>query len=585
MYRVDSFTSSKDLGFMDIGKKLGDLLVEEKVISELQLKEVIRAKKFFPDKKLGEIVAIREYATEETVYQLIAEKGFFQYINLDKVIPSEQARNILPDDKAIEFEVFPISFIDGLLTIATSEPGDITHTDAINFYLNNMPVKYVMASPRSIKRAYVNFFDHDSSSIGNAVSQTLLDMGKLEIRQNDEEDLGDENSKGVIRFVDTIIQNAHSMGASDIHIEPFEKILRIRYRVDGILVEHPENPSKSLQGSVIARIKIMSKMNIAERRKTQDGRIKFPIPNEPGKYLDLRVSALPAYRGESIVMRILDPENANVRLDQLGFSEVVEKHFTSLLYRPNGVIMLCGPTGCGKTTTLYAALQHLNKPNIKIITAEEPVEYNLYGVNQCNVNRAVGLTFEKIVRAMLRQAPNVILIGEIRDLETASIAVRASLTGHLVFSTIHTNDAPSAITRLVDLGLEKFLVASALTAVLGQRLVRKVCKECSQEVSPAPEVLLGLGINPSVLAKATWKNGKGCHHCNKTGMKGRMGIHELMIMSNPLRKLTFEGASTVKLRQQALQDGMKSLFDDGMAKAMRGISTIEEILTFARISE
>lgn len=568
---------------MDIGKKLGEILVEEKVISELQLKEVVRAKKFFPDKKLGEIVSIRGYATEEAVYSLIAEKTFFPFVNIDQLIPSEQARNILPDDKAVEFEVLPLSFEDGILKIASSEPGDLIQTDAINFYLNNLPTKFVMATPSGIKRAYKNFYDVQGSALGDAVSQTLLDMGPLELRKDDDDEVTDENSKGVIRFVDTIIRNANEMGASDIHIEPFEKILRIRYRVDGILQEHPENPSKNLQGSVIARIKIMSKMNIAERRKPQDGRIKFPLEN--GKFLDLRVSALPAYRGESMVMRILDPENANIRLDQLGFSEVIEKNFTKLLYRPNGVVMLCGPTGSGKTTTLYAALQHLNKPNVKIITAEEPVEYNLYGINQCNVNRAVGLTFEKIVRAMLRQAPNIILIGEIRDLETASIAVRASLTGHLVFSTIHTNDAPSAITRLIDIGLEKFLVASSLTAVLGQRLVRKVCKECSQPITPAPELLVGLGINPSILAKATWKNGKGCRYCLKTGMKGRMGIHELMTMSQPLRKLTFEGASTVKLRQQALQDGMISLFDDGIAKAMRGVSTIEEILTFARVTE
>jgi type IV pilus assembly protein PilB len=568
---------------MDIGKKIGDILVEDKIISELQLKEVIRAKKFFPDKSIGEIIAIRGYASEEVVYSIIADKTLYTFINLDGVAPADQARNILPDAKAIEFEVMPISFEDGILTIATSHAGDLMQMDSINFYLNNLPTKFVVATPSAIRRAYVKYIDSKLSDIGDAVSQTLLDMGGLELRKEAEDDAGDENSKGVIRFVDAIIQNASDMGASDIHIEPFEKILRIRYRVDGVLLPHPENPSKNLQGSVIARIKIMAKMNIAERRKPQDGRIKAKLNN--GKLLDLRVSALPAYRGESMVMRILDPENAAVRLDQLGFADNIEKNFTKLLYRPNGVVMLCGPTGCGKTTTLYAALQHLNKPNIKIITAEEPVEYNLYGVNQCNVNRAVGLTFERIVRAMLRQAPNVILIGEIRDLETASIAVRASLTGHLVFSTIHTNDAPSAITRLVDIGLEKFLVASALTAVLAQRLVRKVCKECSQEVMPPTEVLLALGINPSILAKATWKNGKGCRHCAKTGMKGRMGIHELMVMSSPLRKLVFEGASTVKLRQQALQDGMTSLFDDGIAKAMRGVSTVEEILTFARVAE
>lgn len=447
-----------------------------------------------------------------------------------------------------------------------------------------MPIKYVMASPKSIRVAQQKFYGKESGVLGSAISETLLNMGQLEIRKDSDEDLnGDENSSGVIRFVDNIIKNAADMGASDIHIEPFEKILRIRYRIDGVLIEHPDHPSKNLQSSVIARIKIMSKMNIAERRKPQDGRIKFKLDN--GKLIDLRVSALPAYRGESVVMRLLDPENAMIRLDQLGFSEIVEKQFTKLLVRPNGVVMLCGPTGSGKTTTLYAALQHLNKPNVKIITAEEPVEYNIYGLNQCNVNRAVGLTFEKIVRAMLRQAPNIILIGEIRDLETANIAIRASLTGHLVFSTVHTNDAPSAITRLIDIGLEKFLVASSLSAVLGQRLIRKICKECGTEITPQPELVQSLGINPNVLSKATWKQGKGCRHCNKTGMKGRMGIHELMVMSPALRRLTFEGASTVKLRQQALQDGMISLFDDGMAKAIRGTTTIEEVLTYARVTE
>lgn len=569
---------------MDVGKKLGELLVEEGIISELQHKEVVRAKKFFPDKKLGEIIAIRGYASEETVYSFAADKAMFQFVNLKDVVPSEAARNLLPEEKAIEFEIMPLDFQDGILSLATSEAWDMSHTDAINFYLNNLPVKFVVASPSDIRKAHEKFYGRESSGIGAAVSETLLNMGTLELRKQDDDDLaGDENSSGVIRFVDTIIKNAVDMGASDIHIEPFEKILRIRYRVDGILQEHPENPSKNLQGSVIARIKIMSKMNIAERRKPQDGRIKFKLEN--GKLLDLRVSALPAYRGESVVMRILDPENASIRLDQLGFSDIIEKQFSKLLYRPNGVIMLCGPTGSGKTTTLYAALQHLNKPNVKIITAEEPVEYNIYGLNQCNVNRSVGLTFEKIVRAMLRQAPNIILIGEIRDLETASIAVRASLTGHLVFSTVHTNDAPSAVTRLIDIGLEKFLVASALTAVLGQRLIRKVCKECGTEITPLPELTHSLGINPSILSKATWKNGKGCRYCLKTGMKGRMGIHELMTMSPALRKLTFEGASTVKLRQQALQDGMISLFDDGIAKAMRGITTIEEVLTYARVAE
>jgi len=571
---------------MVIGKKLGEILVESNLLSELQLKEVLRAQKlFFPEKKLGEVVLEREYTSENDVFKALADQGGFDFIDLGPVTPSENARTVLPDDKSQEFEVIPVSYTDGVLTIATSEASNLNLTDGIDFYLNGLTTKYVVATPSAIELSIrVHIEGNVDGDMSSQISQTILDMeSELEVRVDEIDPLdSDENSAPIITLVDSWIKQATEIGASDIHIEPFEEVLRVRFRIDGVLREQ-EAPRKQLQSSIIARIKIMSGMNISEKRKPQDGRIKLRINDE--KVIDLRVSALPAYRGESVVMRILDPENTDIGLDQLGLSDNILKSFNSLITRPNGIFMLCGPTGSGKTTTLYAALQHLNKPNVKIITAEEPVEYSIYGINQCDVKRNIGLTFERIVRAMLRQAPNVILIGEIRDLETANIAVRASLTGHLVFSTIHTNDAPSAITRLIDIGLEGFLVASSISAVLAQRLVRTICSRCAEPISPNLEGLEGLNIPKAVLESANWQMGKGCQLCYKTGMKGRMGIHELMIMNTALRKLTYETSTTLALRQQAIQNGMISLFNDGLQKAMNGKTTIEEILTYARVAE
>jgi type IV pilus assembly protein PilB len=325
----------------------------------------------------------------------------------------------------------------------------------------------------------------------------------------------------------------------------------------------------------VSRLKIMGSIDIAEKRRPQDGRIKIIVA---GKDIDLRVSLIPTVHGQSVVMRILDRDNIKVSLRDLGFADEDWKRFQSLIKRPNGILLVTGPTGSGKTTTLYASLNELNRPDVKIITAEDPVEYYLPGVNQCEVKAKIGMTFARIIRAMLRQNPNILLVGEIRDEETANTAIQASLTGHLVFSTLHTNDAPSAVTRLVDIGVQPFLVASSVMAVMAQRLVRKVCPKCKARVEPPGHILQGLGLRPEIAKKANFMKGKGCAHCNKTGYRGRMGIYELMIMSSTIREMTFKGEPTENLRRVARKQGMRTLFEDGMIKAIKGLTSLEEVL-------
>ncbi len=368
------------------------------------------------------------------------------------------------------------------------------------------------------------------------------------------------------------------MRASDIHIEPFADRVRIRYRIDGVLMER-DSPPRRLLGSILTRLKIMGAIDIAEKRRPQDGRIKM---HAGGKDIDLRVSVLPTSHGQSIVMRILDRDNIKVGLRDLGFGDEDWKRFSTLIRRPNGILLVTGPTGSGKTTTLYAALNELNRPDTKIITAEDPVEYYLPGVNQCEVRAKIGMTFARIIRAMLRQNPNILLVGEIRDEETANTAIQASLTGHLVFSTLHTNDAPSAITRMVDIGVQPFLVASSVMGIMAQRLVRKVCPKCRQRYEPPAHTLKGLGLRPEIAKKANFMKGKGCTYCNKSGYRGRMGIYELMGMTSGVREMTFRGESTEAIRRLARKEGMRSLFEDGMIKALKGLTTIDEVLRITK---
>jgi type IV pilus assembly protein PilB len=384
----------------------------------------------------------------------------------------------------------------------------------------------------------------------------------------------EEGDAPVIKLVHLIIQEAVTMRASDIHIEPFAERVRIRYRIDGVLMER-DSPPRRLLGAIVSRLKIMGSIDIAEKRRPQDGRIKILVA---GKDIDLRVSILPTTHGQSVVMRILDRDNIKVGLQDLGFADDNFATFKGLVKRPNGILLVTGPTGSGKTTTLYAALNELNRPDVKIITAEDPVEYYLPGVNQCEVKSKIGMTFARIIRAMLRQNPNILLVGEIRDLETAETAIQASLTGHLVFSTLHTNDAPSAITRLVDIGIQPFLVASSVLAIMAQRLVRKVCPKCKVRYEPPSHILAGLGLRPEIAKKANFMRGKGCSHCNKKGYRGRMGIFELMPMTTQIREMSFKGESTQNIRKMARKQGMRTLFEDGIIKAIKGQTTLDEVL-------
>jgi len=371
-----------------------------------------------------------------------------------------------------------------------------------------------------------------------------------------------------------IIQEAVNMRASDIHIEPFEDRIRVRYRIDGVCVER-QNPARRLHGAMISRVKIMARMDIAEKRRPQDGRIKMVVG---GKDIDMRVSIMPSTHGQAIVMRILNKENIKVGIRQLGFGDNDYQRFQSIIRRPNGIFLVTGPTGSGKTTTLYAAMNDLNRPDRKIITAEDPVEYYLPGINQVEVRHNIGLDFARIIRAMLRQAPNIILVGEIRDQETADMAIQASLTGHLVFSTLHTNDAPSAITRLIDMGVQPFLVSCSIIAIMAQRLVRVVCPKCKRPDKPDPAELRAIGLVPEQLEETNFSRGAGCGNCQHSGYRGRLGVFELMPLNATLRDLTFRSEPTQNIRRQARLFGMTTLLEDAADKAVKGITTVEEVL-------
>jgi len=391
--------------------------------------------------------------------------------------------------------------------------------------------------------------------------------------------VGDDPDAPIIKLINQLIGEAVRMRASDIHVEPMGDRVRVRYRVDGVCMEREQIPKK-LQGAVTARLKLMSGIDIAEKRIPQDGRIKLTFSGKP---VDFRVASCPNTHGESIVLRILRPDSVRVGIQALGFEEEDYQTFMKIIRRPNGIFLVTGPTGSGKTTTLYAALQELNRPDKKIITAEDPVEYNFAGMNQCHVREDIGLTFGVILRSMLRQAPNIILVGEIRDLEVGEVAIQAALTGHLVFSTLHTNDAPSAITRLIDMGIKPFLVASSVQAVMAQRLCRITCTECKvDDPSPDPQLLRLLGFTDEELRGRTLKRGAGCKRCSNTGYRGRMGIFEMMLMNNALRELAFNRASTSELRRAAKASGMKNLLTDGKLKVLRGVTTLAEVAKHAQ---
>ena len=559
------------------------ILVSEGIVSAEQLAEAMRMASTSGKKVHDEVVRLG-YAEAVKVMKVLAKAHRLKFVNLADISVPEEIVQLLPESVARENTIFPLSESGGTLRIATCDPTDMDAQEKLRFILNReveMALAVREQIVESINRHYGLSDGESADSMLQEFTDTAIDFTETAVEQQAAAAQEDNSDAPVVKLVNLIITEAVQLRASDIHIEPFEDRIRIRYRIDGRLVER-DNPPRRLLGAMLSRIKILSKLDIAERRRPQDGRIKLTAD---GKDYDLRVSVLPTNHGQSVVMRILDKDNIKVGIRQLGLSENDFRQFKNLIRRPNGIILVTGPTGSGKTTTLYAALNELNRPDTKIITAEDPVEYYLAGINQVEIKHQIGLDFARVIRAMLRQAPNVILVGEMRDTETAQMGIQASLTGHLVFSTLHTNDAPGAVTRMIDMGVPAYLVASSVIAVLAQRLVRVNCPKCKQPHQPLDTELEAAGITPEMMQGATFMKGRGCSNCQKKGYKGRLGIFELMVMNNKIRELAFQGAATQDIRRAAVSSGMKVMFDDGIQKTLRGITTLDEVFRVSKKAE
>jgi type IV pilus assembly protein PilB len=562
-----------------------EILLRKRVISQDQLNEARQVSKD-QNTSLPETIIKLGYASGEDVMRAVAQEHGREYIDLTEVAIPENIIELVPESVARENSILPLAEEDDALKVIVSDPYDIDTVEKLRFILNRR-IEIALAPRDKIQESINKYYSQIEGESADSVLQEFTDT-KIDFTETETTtqavgagEIVDENSAPIVRLVQLMITEAVQLRASDIHVEPFEEVVRIRYRMDGVLQKR-DSPPRRLLGAIISRIKILAKMDIAERRRPQDGRIKITVGD---KELDLRVSIIPTSHGQSCVMRLLDKDNIKVGVRQLGLSEENFQSFGQLIRRPNGIILVTGPTGSGKTTTLYAALNALNRPDRKIITAEDPVEYYLPGINQVEVRHSIGLDFARIIRSMLRQAPNIILVGEMRDDETASMGIQASLTGHLVFSTLHTNDAPSAVTRMVDMGVPNYLVASSVIAVLAQRLVRIICQRCRQPIQLPENVLVDAGITPELAAKATFMKGKGCANCGKRGYRGRQGIFELMLVNAKIRELIFKNVSAVEIRKQAMEQGMKTLYVDGIHKVMKGVTSLEEVYRNAKRTE
>jgi len=512
--------------------------------------------------------------SEDEILSNLAGLFGMEFVSLQDVDILPEVRGMISVETARRYNVVPVYRTDDALTVALSDPLDVDTLDSLR-YLLKVNVEGVVARRAEVKAVLDRYYagESDVESMLDQITDGTVDV---ETAQDDliDSESASESDAPIIKLVSLIILEGYRNRASDIHLEPLEKRFRVRYRIDGVLHE-VDSPPKRLQSAVLSRVKIMAGMKISEKRIPQDGRIQVNIL---GRELDLRVSTVPANHGESIVMRILDKQNLALGLPKLGFFSDDQQLFERLIALPDGVLLVTGPTGSGKTTTLYACLNHINRPDRKIITVEDPVEYQMSGINQVQVNRDVGLTFSLALRSILRQAPNIVMIGEIRDLETANIATEASLTGHLVFSTLHTNDAPSAVTRLLDIGVKPFLAASSIRAVVAQRLVRCICEHCKEEFTPTAEAIASLGPGTEQLAGQVLTRGHGCSHCSLTGYSGRKGIFEIFLTSDEIQRMIFEKLPVAEMRAHARELGMRTLREDGLRKVASGMTTIEEVL-------
>ncbi|MHC4114515.1 MAG: GspE/PulE family protein [Planctomycetota bacterium] len=566
-------------------RKLGEILFSAGVVKKQALIDAIKTSRS-SDRRLGDVLLELGLIDQTNLTKAIATQFGLKYINLEKIEIPQEVLDILPEDLIRKHKVLPLGMNNGRLKLVINDPLDLEAMDAIRFRLNT-DLDCRLASISQIRDYIEKTFDEaqkeEDDRLRHSIDATSAELAEagheLQAEALKAQAAGEDDDAPIVRLVNLVIDNAYYMRASDIHFEPMADRVRIRYRVDGVCLEK-DNIPKNMQAQIITRLKILSGMDIAERRLPQDGRIKRTIG---GQDIDFRVSALPGNHGESVVMRILRPDAVNVGIRALGFHQDDYERFQRIIKKPTGIFLVTGPTGSGKTTTLYAALQELNTSDKKIITAEDPVEYNFTGMNQCQVRDEINLTFDHILRAMLRQAPNVILIGEIRDGVVADIAIQAALTGHLVFSTLHTNDALSAITRLIDMGVKPFLVASSIQAIMAQRLVRVICKNCKVvNENPDPYYLKLLNISEDDIEKNPLYKGRGCSQCQGTGFKGRTGVFEMVELNSELRELAFAKAPTTELRRTAIAGGMRNLMEDGKVKIFEGVTTPEEV---ARISQ
>ena len=558
-------------------KQLTEFFVEQRVLEPSQAEDVLSEVELN-----GKTVALAMidggFIDEPGFYQTIANGLGTDFIDLTECEIAPEILRFIPSGLARLHGALPVEMSGTTLRVALVDPFDLHTADDLRFALGT-DIQVVVSPPEQIEELIKEHYGSDTTSMEDVLKQ-LGEAGELlQLREGDDGEAAVEaeaHATPIIRFVDLILYQAIQDRASDIHFEPFENEFKIRYRVDGALYEMSP-PPRHLALPVISRVKVMANMNIAERRLPKDGRIQKQIA---GRSVDLRVSTLPTQFGESLVLRVLDRSIVNLDLEALGMPDYIYKFLLEMIERPNGIFIATGPTGSGKTTTLYSCLRKINTIDSKLITAEEPVEYDLEGIVQVPVNEGIGLTFARALRSFLRQDPDRIMVGETRDLETAQIAIQASLTGHLVFTTLHTNDAPGAITRMIDMGVEPFLISTTLEAVLGQRLLRSICRQCRTTYEPSDAFLAELGVSRADIGDKKFYYGKGCDACNNTGYKGRKGIYELLKITDPLRELMNERAPTVTLKQKAVELGMVSLRQDGLRSIFAGDTTIEEVLRY-----
>jgi len=568
-----------------MGSNLGELLIREKMLSQDQLKSAAEYQKK-NEVAIGTAVVSLGYISEEEMAKALSRHLGYPYIDLDQFEVYEDALTLIPMDVAKKYLIMPIHRIRSFLTLAMVDPTDLDVIEDVRFR-TALSIQPVIASETGILNAINKYYgSSDSLRVKDIVSEIVTPEGTdVNIVQEDEDDYSVEElvhsteEAPIITLVNTVFIDAIKKGGSDVHFEPYEKQLRVRFRLDGTMYEMMNLPDK-YKNPVLSRVKILANLDIAEKRLPQDGRIKMKVKLETGKKkeVDMRVSSLPTIFGEKIVVRILDRENLQLQLKNLGFEEPSLKHFEDAIVRPWGIVLVTGPTGSGKTNTLYSAISTLNSLEKNIMTAEDPVEFNLQGINQVNIKEEIGLTFSAALRSFLRQDPDIMLVGEMRDSETVDIAVKAALTGHLVFSTVHTNDAASTIMRLVNMDVETFLIADSLALIVAQRLIRRLCKHCRSKQNIETDALIDIGFTPEEAKEAKIYKPNGCSQCNNTGYKGRIGLFEVMTVNQTLKDMILRRESAKQMKREAIKSGMISLRRSGIEKVKRGVTSIEEVL-------